>query len=157
MLRLGDIVGNYMHRLWLSYSSIRADASAATLSMPALRAPCMVFFIVTSDREPGSGGLAMQCVRIRHQMDCPEKDIGFLVLDAYTSVRFDFSDESLDAFTDEVINNRIVGAMYTFRPNYEASMNSITTSTAWLSCEMHKRQTAIYCNMFRACTSASLT
>jgi hypothetical protein len=87
MLRLGDIVGNYMHRLWLSYSSIRADASAATLSMPALRAPCMVFFIVTSDREPGSGGLAMQCVRIRHQMDCPEKGIGFLVLDAYTSMR----------------------------------------------------------------------
>jgi hypothetical protein len=91
MLRLGDIVGNYMHRLWLSYSSIRAGASAATLSMPALRAPCMVFFIVTSDREPGSGGLAMQCVRIRHQMDCPEKDIGFVVLDAYTLIRFDLS------------------------------------------------------------------
>jgi hypothetical protein len=70
---------------------------------------------------------------------------------------FDFSDESLDAFTDEVINNRIVGAMYTFRPNYEASMNSITTSTAWLSCEMHKRQTAIYRNMLRACPPASLT
>jgi hypothetical protein len=47
--------------------------------------------------------------------------------------------------------------MYTFRPNYEASMNSITTSTAWLSCEMHKRQTAIYRNMLRACPPASLT